>query len=92
MYTYYNRLRAEPTRQLSNWLPEYESLPTTIKSLTKKDDAGNLIYDKITTLSTGEDAKKVTLRFWLEGWDADCFDGLSKSISVGLSFGSKKIN
>ena len=90
MYTYYNRLKTKAP--LTSRLPDYESLPTTIKSLTKKDDGGNLIYDKITTLSSGEDAKKVTFRFWLEGWDADCFDGLTNNISVGLSFGSKKIN
>ncbi len=90
MYTYYNRLKTKAP--LTSRLPDYESLPTTIKSLTNKDDAGNLIYDKITTLSSGEDAKKVTFRFWLEGWDADCFDGLTNNISVGLSFGSKKIN
>lgn len=90
MYTYYNRLKTKAP--LTSRLPDYESLPTTIKSLTKKDDGGNLIYDKITTLSSGEDAKKITFRFWLEGWDADCFDGLTNNISVGLSFGSKKIN
>jgi len=90
MYTYYNRLKTKAP--LTSRLPDYESLPTTIKSLTNKDDAGNLIYDKITTLSSGEDAKKVTFRFWLEGWDADCFDGLTNNISVGLSFGSKKVN
>jgi hypothetical protein len=80
MYTYYNRLRTRAP--LTTRLPGYESLPTTIKSLANQD--------KITTLSSGEDAKKITFRFWLEGWDADCFDGLSKSINVGLSFGSKK--
>ena len=80
MYTYYNRLRTRAP--LTTRLPGYESLPTTIKSLANQ-------Y-KITTLSSGEDAKKITFRFWLEGWDADCFDGLSKSINVGLSFGSKK--
>lgn len=82
MYTYYNRLRTRAP--LTTRLPAYESLPTTIKSLANKD--------KITTLSSGEDAKKITFRFWLEGWDADCFDGLSKSINVGLSFGSKKVS
>jgi hypothetical protein len=42
------------------------------------------------TVKSGTDITKVTFRFWLEGWDADCFDGLTKSINVNLTFTSKK--
>ena len=44
----------------------------------------------ITTVETGGDAKLVTFRFWIEGWDADCFDGLKDSVNVSLTFTSVK--
>ena len=64
----------------------YDEIPTTIKDLTGSDNK------KITTLSSGEDGKLITFRIWLEGWDADCFDGIGGSIQSQLSFSSKRIN
>lgn len=90
-YTYYTNLKQSDL--LKNRLIAYENLPTTINDLTSKGTDGNFIYNKpITTLSSGEDGKPITFRIWLEGWDADCFDGLEKSIQSQLSFSSKRIN
>ena len=54
----------------------------------KIDDNGNYSKNKvITTLSTDAVAStKLTFRIWLEGWDADCFDGIAGSIQSILSF------
>jgi hypothetical protein len=90
-YTYYTNLKQSDS--LKNRLIAYSDLPTTIKDLTSKDDDGNFTYNKrITTLSSGEDGKLITFRIWLEGWDADCFDGLGGTIQSQLSFSSKRIN
>ena len=71
---------------------DFNSKPTTIKDLTTKNDDGSYTYNKkITTLSSGEDGKRITFRIWLEGWDADCFDGLGGTIQSQLSFSSKRI-
>ena len=86
MYTYYNRLRTNAP--LTDRKLSYNALPETIKSLNYADNN----YVKVTQVKSGEESKLVTFRFWLEGWDADCFDGLSKAISVKLSFGSKLIS
>lgn len=80
MYTYYNNLR--PSAQIKKL--DYEQTPQTIRSLT-----GDI--PKITTVESGANANLITFRFWLEGWDADCFDGLDKSIRVKLSFTSKRV-
>lgn len=89
-YTYYTNLKQSDS--LKNKLIAYSDLPTTIKDLTSKDDNGNFTYNKrITTLSSGEDGKPITFRIWLEGWDADCFDGLGGTIQSQLSFSSKRI-
>lgn len=78
MYTYYNNLK--PDAKITHI--EYSTKPTTIRDLSGKDI--------ITTVSTGEDAKLLTFRVWLEGWDADCFDGLEKAVKVRLAFASKR--
>ena len=78
MYTYYNNLK--PDAKITHI--DYDSKPTTIRDLSGKDI--------ITTVSTGEDAKLLTFRVWLEGWDADCFDGLEKAVKVRLAFASKR--
>ena len=80
MYTYYNNLR--PSAQIKKL--KYEQKPETIRSLT-----GDV--PKVTTVKSGANANLITFRFWLEGWDADCFDGLDKSIRVKLSFTSKRV-
>ena len=77
MYTYYNNLR--PYSQLKAM--KFEDKPKSVRDLTDEH--------VFTSVKSGEPAKKVTFRFWLEGWDADCFDGLTQSISVRLLFNSK---
>jgi len=89
-YTYYTNLKQN--QGLYNYLMDLDEIPTTISDLTTKDNEGNYVYNKpITTLSSGEDGKLITFRIWLEGWDADCFDGLGGSIQSQLSFSSKRI-
>lgn len=90
MFTYYNRLKSNAKLTAL----DYGSQPKTIKSLPtlRSDDKNFSHYDTITTVESGGDEKLVTFRFWLEGWDADCFDGLANSIDVRLSFGSKRVN
>ena len=83
-YTYYTNLKQND--YLHTRLMAYDEIPTTIKDLTGSDNK------KITTLSSGEDGKLITFRIWLEGWDADCFDGIGGSIQSQLSFSSKRIN
>ena len=78
-FTYYNNLR--PYSQLTAM--NYENKPKTIRTL--QDDV------IITSVKSGSDPKLLTFRFWLEGWDADCFDGLAKSIIVKLLFNSKRV-
>lgn len=90
MYTYYTHLKKSDA--LFDSLMNYEDIPTTIEDLTSKDANGEYLYNKkITTLSSGEDGKLITFRIWLEGWDADCFDGLGGTIQSQLSFSSKRI-
>jgi hypothetical protein len=90
-YTYYNNLIA--TAQIPM---EYEKMPKTIRHLTtvSENSSENSQYKDtlhyITTVKSGEAAHKLTFRFWLEGYDADCFDQISQSIRVNLSFGSVK--
>ncbi|MBQ3253078.1 MAG: hypothetical protein IJA65_00845, partial [Acholeplasmatales bacterium] len=78
-FTYYNSQR--DYAQIS--AIKFEDKPTTIRTLDEE-----LV---LATVSSGSEAKMLTFRFWLEGWDADCFDGLSKSINVKLLFNSKKV-
>ncbi len=61
--------------------PSYNSLPYTYKGFDTYESA-NLL-----TLDAKDDVKKATFTFWIEGWDADCFDGLiSNSISINMAF------
>ena len=76
MYTYYNNIKTEDT--LENKLPHFDTdLPQTIRSLTTYDLNHVKINTKevIATVKSGE-VTKVAFRFWIEGWDGDCFDGL----------------
>lgn len=82
MFTYYNNLRSSSPLQKM----EYEKMPQAIRTIDSVDD-----LPTVTTVKSGSTAKLVTFRFWLEGWDADCFDGLDKSINVKLSFTSKRV-
>ncbi len=75
MYTYYNNVKTED--KLDQRLPSYaDNLPSTIRSLVKTEN-GELVNrkDVIATVESGY-ITKVGFRFWIEGWDGDCFDGL----------------
>lgn len=65
---------------------DYYKMPKTIKSLV---DSQGINTVRICTLTKEESVQKATFKLWLEGWDADCIDGLEKSISVQLSFVQK---
>lgn len=80
MYTYYNNLK--PDQQITHL--SYQDKPKTIRDLSNKD--------VITTVVAGEEAKLLTFRLWLEGWDADCFDGIEYAIKARLAFGSKRVD
>ena len=76
MYTYYNNIKTED--KLDNKLPHFDTdLPQTIRSLTKTTESGVIINSEevFATVTSGE-ITKVAFRFWIEGWDGDCFDGL----------------
>ena len=80
MFTYYNNLK--PDAQITHL--SYDNMPKTIRDLSNKDI--------ITTVVAGEEAKLLTFRLWLEGWDADCFDGIKYAVKVKLAFGSKRVD
>ena len=67
MYTYYNNIR--PNDTLEARLIAYDSKPVTVRNL---NDGSNKPFIEI---ESGK-IHKAILRFWIEGWDADCFDGL----------------
>lgn len=97
MFTYYNNLR--PYSQLDKYLMKYENKPKTVRNLTEVNAEGKVVRSKENRTILNLDAKsmltrkkKITFRIWLEGWDADCFDGLAKSISVKLVFNSEKMD
>lgn len=79
MYTYYNNIK--PDAQIEHI--SYADRPKTIRDLSTKDT--------ITRVVAGEEAKLLTFRLWLEGWDADCFDGIEYAVKVRLAFGSKRV-
>ncbi len=101
MYTYYNRLRTDGN--LEGKALDYLDLPqniiralptqksSDIKKASHPSEANDSTYYPITTVESGASAKLITFRVWLEGWDADCFDGLSNSIDVRLAFSSKRV-
>ena len=84
MYTYYNNLK--PDAKLTDRLLDYN----TVKNMRVVRDLSG--QDAITTVKSGDKPKLLTFRIWLEGWDADCFDGLKKSVDMKLAFGSRRLN
>lgn len=79
-FTYYNNQKASKINPLSKAPETYR-----YKLGTKRNDS-----PIITNVKCNGTSNLVTFRFWLEGWDADCFDGLSKSIKVSLTFTSSQ--
>ncbi|MCR5349581.1 MAG: hypothetical protein K6E20_01170 [Acholeplasmatales bacterium] len=102
MYTYYNNLRTQDNGLLDKEL-DYEDMPQNIirtlpaksSSVIKKAstiaEADDSNYYPMVTLESGDEAKLINFRVWIEGWDADCFDGLSNSIDMRLAFASKRV-
>ena len=83
MFTYYNNIKVVGIDPLP-----FDELPNAIRyDINSKA----VREDVFTTVKSGSDYKLVTFRLWIEGWDADCFDGLSKSINVKLSFKGKRV-
>lgn len=62
---------------------DYTKIPRTIKSLVNSQGVNTV---RICSLTKEDSTQKATFKLWLEGWDADCIDGLKQSISVQLSF------
>jgi len=92
-YTYYSNLKGKAYDKviLYDKLYDYKNgIPSkTIKfDELLRDGNNNYSNNKvITTLSSNaEEATKLTFRIWLEGWDADCFDGIAGNINALLSF------
>lgn len=81
MYTYYNGLKNNSLIAL-----EYTQKPNTITSLTTEETGTSLNEVKICTLDKEHTSEKVTFKIWLEGWDADCLEGISKQIQIQMSF------
>ena len=100
MYTYYNKLVSAERRLKAL---SYENLPTNIinqlpskdsERLTRVEEASDADadhYKEMVTLKSGDAAKYLTFRIWLEGWDADNIDGLANPVDVRLSFASKRV-
>lgn len=60
---------------------KYEDMPKAITNLSDRENR------RICSLSKGDGyTSKVTFRFWLEGNDADCIDGLKNIITAQLTF------
>ncbi len=95
-FTYYNSLRSYSPQEPLGYgeLQKYNVIRHLIT--TEEDNNEESIYYQqrqkqyVTTVESGEKSHKLTFRFWLEGWDADCFEGISSAIRVNLSFGSVK--
>lgn len=92
-YTYYSNLKKYDTLEesdLFNRMYSYGAIPSKVIHYTdlKRDSDGNYEDNKkITTLSSNDETPtRMTFKIWLEGWDADCFDGISGNIKALLSF------
>jgi hypothetical protein len=93
-YTYYSNLKGASNYESSSLFDKLYDYKNGIPSKTIKFDDllrdGNNNYSNnkvITTLSSDSDtATRLTFRIWLEGWDADCFDGIAGNINALLSF------
>jgi hypothetical protein len=81
MFVYYNSVKESDP--LTDLLPNTH--PDTITDLSTKQI--------VTTVESGQ-ITKVLLKFWIEGWDADCFDGLPGTIDeeTGKAINSNPIN
>ena len=83
MYTYYNNLKNNSLHKL-NYQTDLTSEYYT--NLVDQEGKNQILICSL----KGNEAVKVTFKLWLEGWDADCFDGIGEQISVQLSFVQKE--
>ena len=94
-YTYYNNLRnyAKQTPMEYSSLQSFNVINHLITNAENKDENSEYYQKRqyFTTIKSGDKPHKLTFRFWLEGWDADCFEGISSSIRVNLSIGSDRV-
>lgn len=78
-FTYTNNMRGKGSTEpyLS-----YNDLPTIYNDFSNEESA-------LVCQIKGQSATRVTFTIWLEGWDADCFDGIiGDYLNVTLSFTS----
>jgi len=92
-YTYYSNLKGASDLEhstLYSKMYSYKDIPSKCVKYSDllRDGDGNYPNNKvITTLSSdASNPTLLTFRIWLEGWDADCFDGISGNIQSLLSF------
>ena len=95
-FTYYNNLRSYSPQTPLDYgelqkLNVIRHLTTVEENKDENSDYKDTLH-YVTVVKSGEEAHKLTFRFWLEGWDADCFEGISSAIRVNLSFGSVKLS
>lgn len=65
---------------------KYEELPFTYKGFDSTDAAKILTLDRDNDWGSNGSAK-MTIKFWLEGWDADCSDMvLDQALDIKMSF------
>lgn len=76
-FTYYNNLRNNKLTALN-----YEDIPKTVKEFDSYDNSKVCSLKSVFGYET-----KVRFNYWLEGWDADCFDGIGNTkTTVTLTF------
>ncbi len=95
-FTYYNNLRSYSPQTAMSY-EDMLKLNVINHLITEEEneDENSDYYQKlsnqyITTVKSGGKSHKLTFRFWLEGYDADCFEGISSAVRVNLSIGSVK--
>jgi hypothetical protein len=95
-FTYYNNLRSYSPQTPLDYgeLQKFNVIRhlTTVEENNNENSQYKDTLHYVTVVKSGEEAHKLTFRFWLEGWDADCFEGISSAIRVNLSFGSVKLS
>jgi hypothetical protein len=83
-FIYYNNLRPSSKIEPLNYTdPENELILNEENRLLSPSRT-------MTQVSSTSGVKRIKFRIWMEGYDADCFDGLTESVSVHLLFNSVK--
>ncbi len=87
-YTYLKNINNHYTSILPM---DYDLLPKTYKTLDEDADSQIVDVCKYDVNTQTYSKQKVTFRIWLEGYDADCFNGMGQeSVKIQLSFTMKK--